>query len=337
MPRKQTEYGAAKIRPVNIDGATIFVQRNAKSIRDFKFDINEDSYNSLSLSSLAPHLINEIVDVSAWNGSRTDEISLVFVVNGDGTMAVLNTRREADVTAWSQWITGANAAVAEDGTVSGHDSIKAVAALIEDIYFATARSIGGVNVLYLETADNDMRVDAGVLKNYNLFGVGNDYTVSFATGDPLIGEECRVTVDGLVVDDITPVLSANSIPVPTSYVVDDVTTEVRIGLNFDTAVTPMPLNMLGQSGSTLIGKQRVVKVKLKVRNSLGVLVNGRRLPDRKFDVSNFDEPLISKTGNVTLEESSNWDEDQDKLVHITQVDPVPMELLGIEVVLEGAS
>ena len=40
-------------------------------------------------------------------------------------------------------------------------------------------------------------------------------------------------------------------------------------------------------------------------------------------------------GNVTLEESSNWDETEDKLVHITQVDPVPMEILGIEVVLAG--
>lgn len=333
VPRKQTEYGAAKVRPVGIDGATIFVQRNRKSVRDFKFDINEDSYNSLSLSSLAPHLINDIVDIAAWNGSRTDEISLVFVVNGDGTMAILNTRREADVAAWTQWFTGSNAVVDDDtSVVTGHDEIKAVGTVTEDIYFAVERTIDGVAVLYLEVADEDMRVDAGVLKNY---AVVADRTVTFAAADPLLGEPCRVTVDGLVVDNITPAQGANSVPMPESYPVD-ASTEVRVGLNFNTEVTPMPLNSMGATGVHLIGKQRIVKAKAKVRNTLGLRLNGSPLPDRRFDINNFDEPLTPVSTNVSLEESTNWDESEDKIVSFSQVDPAPMELLGIEVVLEGS-
>jgi hypothetical protein len=332
VPRKQTEYGAKKIRPVSIDGSTLFVQRNGKSVRDFKFDINEDSYTSMSLSSLAPHLLNNVVDITAWNGSRTDEINLVFVVNGDGTMAVLNVRREAEVMAWTQWITGKDAEVAADGTVSGHDEIKAACALTEDIYFATTRTINGVEVLYLEIADEDMLMDASVLKYYD--DLVNQYVV-FAADDPLLGTACRVTIDGLTVDSITPAVGNNLVTIAESYPIDG-NTEVRVGLNFTTAVTPMPLVATGPSGDHFIGKARIVKVKLKVRNTLGLLVNGHPIPDRRFNIDSFDAPLSPVTGNVTIEESTNWDETEDKLVNITQVDPMPMEILGLEVVMEGS-
>jgi hypothetical protein len=332
IPRKQTEYGSAKIRPIGIDGATIFVQKNRKSIRDFKFDINEDSYNSLSLSSLAPHLLNNVVDIAPWNGSITDEINLVFVVNGDGTMAILNTRREAEVTAWTQWITGANATVDDEGTVSGHDEIKAVGVVGQDIYFAVERTIDGTSVLYLEVADEDMRMDAAVAKQY--YDLDN-YYVSFSALDPLVGEECRATVDGMVVDDVTPSVGATAVPISESYTVDGFT-DIRIGLNFNTLVRPMPFNTVGgDGGQGLIGKQRIVKGKVKVRNTLGLQMNGRVLPDQQSDLVDFDDLPTPYTGNITLEESSNWDETEDKIVDFSQVDPLPMEILGIEMVMEG--
>lgn len=338
-PKNQTQYGAAKVRPVAVDGSTIFVQRTRKAIRDFNYDYEEDAYASLGLSSLAPHLINSVVDIAAWNGSGTDEISLVFVVNGDGTMAVLNTRREAEVRAWTQWITGANAEVDDNtGVVSNHDQIKAVAAAIEDIYFATVRSIGGTDVLYLEVADEDMRMDASVLKSWLAFGFGDDYETIFDINDPLIGEESRVTVRGLVVDNLTPIVGQNSIPVAESIEVDTTGSidEIAIGLNFDPMVVPMPLSPQTASGNGLIRKQRVVKIKAKVRNTVGMLINGRVIPDRFYDIDSFDSPLSPYTGNITLAETSVWDERSDKTVSFSQVDPLPFELLGIEVQMEVA-
>lgn len=332
-PKNQTQYGSAKIRPVGVDGSTIFVQRTKKAIRDFNYNYEEDAYASLGLSSLAPHLINAVADVAAWNGSSTDEISLVFVVNGDGTMAVLNTRREADVRAWTQWITGANAAVAADGVVSGHDRIKAAAAVIENIYFATARTIGSTDKLYLEIADENMRSDASVLKHYDLFGFGADYSVSFLSTDPLLGADSRVTVDGLVVSNITPVVGSNFVTMPASYLVDT-STDIRIGLNFDPMITPMPLSAQTQTGVSIIKKQRVVKIKVKVRNTVGLRIDNRPIPDRFYDTDNFDSPLTPYSGNITIEESSVWDERADKTFSLSQVDPLPMEILGTEVQLE---
>jgi len=112
--------------------------------------------------------------------------------------------------------------------------------------------------------------------------------------------------------------------------------EIEVGLNFNPEVTPMPLNTMTPMGANFMEKRRIVDVKAKVRNTLGLLVNGRALPDRYFDVDDFDAPATPYTGVHSLEETTNWDENEEKLVVFTQVDPLPMELLGIQVTMESS-
>lgn len=308
-PSNQTQYGCAKIRPVAIDGATLYIQRLGKSVRDFRYDYEEDAYNSLGLSSLAPHLFNDITDLAAWNGSAVDEIGLVFVVNGDGTAAVLNSRREANVTAWTSWDT--------------QGLFKAVAAVVQDVYFATRRTIAGVDRLFLEAMDYDCYTDAA-----------SRQTLSDATAitglSHLNGESCRVLGDGFVLTDVTPAAGAATI--------SRASDAVEIGLNFTPEVTPMPLQTLSRQtgGSTLMRSQRIVSVAVRVRNTLGLLMNGKVLADRKWDVNLLDAAAaVPVTGTFRLEESTNWDESQDKTVSFTQVDPLPMTILSIDVTMES--
>lgn len=317
-PVNQTQYGSAKIRPVAIDGATIYVQRNRKSIRDFRFDYTENAYNSLGISSLAAHLIYDVKDLAAWNGSAIDEINLVFVVNGanpdtsddafpDGTVAVFNSRKESNVQAWTIWTT--------DG------EFKAVATVLQEIFFLVKRTINGVEGLYLEQVDNDLYTDCAAT-------VTNGTASAAVTGlDHLDGEECRVRADGFVLENVTPDSGGATI--------SRAALEVEIGLNWTPAVTPMPLQTFSpSSGSNLMRKRRVTNVRAKVRNTLGLLVNGRPLPDRYFDIDDFNAPATPFTGTHKLEETTNWDQREDKLIRFTQVDPLPFELLGIDVQLE---
>ncbi len=306
VPTPQTQNGVKRIRPVSIDGTTVFVQRLGKSIRDFRFDFEQDAYASLGLSSLAPHLINNVTDLSAWQGSSTDEISLVFVVNGDGTVAVLNIRREADVRAWTNWATTG--------------LFKATATTVEEVYFAVQRTIDGTAKLFLEQTDNAMYVDSGV----NVVGgvAGNVLH--------LTGETCRVRLqtEHKVLTDQT---GGTVTPSESEFVASN----IQVGLDFDPTVTPMPLATLTPAGSNFLDKRRVVKARAKVRNTLGLLVNGRPLPDKHFDVDEFDTTKVPFSGNHALEETSNWDETDDKLITFTQIDPLPMELLSIVVDMES--
>jgi hypothetical protein len=305
-PAIQTSNGASKIRPVSIDGATLFVQRTGKAIRDFRFDFEEDSYNSLGVSSLAPHLINGALDLAAWNGSSVDEISLVFVVNADGTIAVFNSRKEANVQAWTRWTT--------------QGSFKAVGVVLEDIYFAVLRSINSVSTLFLEQIDDDFYTDCSVRKT------GAD-SFSVTGLDHLNGEESRVRADEFVLDNQTPVAGAITIERESS--------DVEVGLNFNTEVTPMPLNAMTPTGPNFLRKRRIVKARVKVRNTLGLICNDRELGDRAFDINFFDEFGGTFTGTHSIEDTTNWDEAEEKLVTFRQVDPLPMEILGFEVQMES--
>jgi hypothetical protein len=41
------------------------------------------------------------------------------------------------------------------------------------------------------------------------------------------------------------------------------------------------------------------------------------------------------TGVHTLTDSTNWDLSEEKLVEFTQVDPLPLELLAVDIQIEG--
>jgi hypothetical protein len=314
-PVLQTQYGAKRIHPVTIDGATLFIQRTGKAVRDFRYNYEEDAFDSLGVSSLAPHLIDDAVDLAAWNGSRQDEIGLVFVVNTDGTIAALNSRKEAQIQAWVQWDT--------DGL------FKAVACVFEDRYFAVKRTLNGVDQVLLEMADDDYYTDCAFQTTD--FTVVDETNATAGGGDlsPLNGEEVRIRANGFVMDNAT--VTAGEVAIAT----DMTLTLVEVGLDWTPEVTPMPLNTITPTGPNFLKKRRIVKVRGKVRSTSGLLVNGRVISDRSFDIDSFDSDAQTYSGNFSIEETTGWDEREDKLVTFSQVDPLPFELLGIEVQMES--
>ncbi|MCE5292911.1 MAG: hypothetical protein LLG14_27260 [Nocardiaceae bacterium] len=315
-PVAQTQYGAKKVRPVSIDGATLFVQRTGKSVRDFRFNFEEDAYDSLGVSSLAPHLLNDIADIAAWNGSRQDEIGLTFVINADGTAAVFNSRKEANIQAWARWTT--------------QGLFKAVGVVFQDIYFATMRTIGGVDGLWLEMVDDDHYTDCSILTtDLNIIGPGETLIGGLSGAPHLANQEVRVRGDGFTLPNATPNGSG------TLIVEGELEESCEFGLNFNPTVTPMPLNTMTPAGPNFADKRRIVKVWVRVRETQGLRCNGRVMPDRYFDIGSFDQPASPVSKWLALEESTNWDFDQDKFVVFDQVDPMPMEILGIKVQLES--
>jgi hypothetical protein len=82
--------------------------------------------------------------------------------------------------------------------------------------------------------------------------------------------------------------------------------------------------------------QRILTVRAKLRLTQGLLVNGNLLQQTQMDNFNFDSgPLPLYTGVVELEETTNWDQDEDKTLVFTQVDPVPMQILFLDTELSG--
>lgn len=312
-PAPQTKYGSAQLRPVTMDGSTLFVHRTRKAVRDYKFDFQQDAYDSLGVSALAAHLITQVADIAAWNGSQEDEIGLVFIVNGDGTVAVYNSRKETHIQAWTSWDT--------DGL------FKSVGVVQEDVYFAVQRSNGSdADGNYLEILNSECYCDSSVFQTQ-----AADTTVRGL--EHLDGVECRVlaqnTIGFLVLENETP--SGGEITVEQNV------TTVEVGRDFTTAITPMPINgaspKAGQ-GATITTKNRIANVALKVKDTLGVLINGQQINDRNFDIDDFDTGVVPFSGVLNTEKIYKWDRGDDKLVEITQEDPLPLQILFIDTTIE---
>jgi hypothetical protein len=323
-PQNQTQYGGAHIKPVMIDGNVIFVQRNLKSLRDFQFDYTVDQFNSLGISALAPNLIYNVRDISVWQGSVNDEINLMFVCNGtnpstdfdaypSGSCSVYNTRKEVGVQAWVNWQT--------------QGLFQNVGVVVQNVLFLTQRTINGVTSLFLEQPTENTFMDCSYV-NTNL----NSSTVSGLNW--LNGATCRVLADGYVLDNVVPVGGVVNL---TSDGRPYTATSVEIGLNFNPIVEPMPLQTVRwPAGTNMAHKKRITTIRAKVRETQGLYANGNLVQLAQLDNFSMDNgPLPLYTGIVELEESTNWDQTADKLVVFTQVDPLPMQILFIDVTLSG--
>jgi hypothetical protein len=333
FPTNQTQYGGAQIKPVMIDGNILFVQRNRNSIRDFQFDYTQDQFNSLGISSFAGNLVYDVQDMAAWNGSLEEEINLVFVCNGvngnvnsltnpnplpDGTCAVFNTRKEANVQGWTLWQT--------------NGEFKNVGAAIEDIFFLVQRNLNGTIALVFEQAVEGTFMDCStgqVTQSPSSAIVGLNW---------LNGVECRAIADGRVLDNVTPINGAVTLTVDGR---PWAATTYEIGMNFNPTVEPMPVQTVRwPAGSNLVHKKRIVHANIKVANTLGLLYssNGESaeiIPTSTIDTFNFDTAPAPYSGVLDLEDSSNWDRDVDKTVTFTQVDPLPFYLMYIDIELSG--
>lgn len=304
-PKKQTKYGAKQIKPVNTDGATVFIQKTGKVLRDFLFRYEEDNYSSIPLSQLASHLLNSCVDMAAWQGSGDDDANQTYIVNGDGTIAVYTNLRSQEIAAFSNWDTAG--------------SFRAVGVVDQARYVASQRSIAGVSVLYLEMMDDASFLDASVI-------YAGAATATITGLSHLNAEECRARGDGFILANVTPAAG--------SATIEQASAQVEVGLNWTPRIDTMPLNNDFGNGDNFLRKKRVVKARIDVFNTLGLLYNGQPLPDHFFDIT-FGTPASPFSGAHSLEETSNWDEGP-LVQSFTQVDPLPLHIRAFDFTVESS-
>lgn len=307
--KNQTRFGSSTTPPVNIDGATLFLDYGQSSVREFLFSWEEDAYTSNSATLLASHLITTPVDMDARRGTATEDANYVYVVNSDGTMAVFNTLRAQQVAGWTKWqTTGEIQAVTVEGT---------------EVWFAVKRTINSATVYYLEKADSDTYTDANKKQTQSA-----STTVSNLAH--LNGQSCRVRADGSIMDDATP--SSGSITLARDG------TEVEVGLDYDVTVTTMPVTSDFNNGSILTEKKRLIRIVGDFYQTLGVYVtttgtsSNVLVPERNLGESVLDAAPSSYTGikEVYL---NGWD--RLAQVTITQTDPQPFTLLGLLIEVEA--
>jgi len=299
--RPQTRLGAKPGIPIeDLNGATLFIQRQGKSLNAFQYGDNTASYQVQPLSTLSSHLLKTPIDMAARRASSTDESDRIFIVNGeDGSMAVYSILVGQNVIAPSRFTT--------DG------EFVAVSVEISDVYVIVKRTIDGNPRYSLEKFDDTFTTDAAK-----------------TSADPNIhmphlrGETVSIVRDGLV--DPNQTVPPNGV---VSFATAPATTRGgEVGLGYTVTVKTMPSEPVLSSGSVQGFKKRIIQVDALVNETQNMTINGQLIPFRKFGEDVLGKSVVPFTGMKTANGFLGFS--QTGQITISQSVPLKMTVLGLE-------
>jgi hypothetical protein len=299
--RPQTRLGSKAGIPIEeLNGASIFIQRQGKSINVFQFGDTTASYQVQNISALSSHLLKNPVDMAARRAASTDESDRLFVVNGtDGSMAVYSILVGQNVIAPSRFVT--------DGEYI------AVGVEVADVYVIVKRTVNGADNYMLEKFDANLTLDS----------VKNGGAASSVTMDQLQGETVQIIRDGVLepeqVVPASPYTITFASPATSSY---------QVGLNYTVTARTMPAEPVLSSGSVQGFKKRIIQVDAIVNSTQDMTINGKQVSFRNFGEDVLDSAVEPFTGIKTVHGLLGYSGTGQ--ITISQSVPLEMIVLGLE-------
>ena len=296
---------SSSIKPVQMDNATLFVNKSNKRLHEFTYSWEEDNFLAPDMTLLAEDLFSsaEIVDMDASQLDKT-----VWCVMGDGRLLGLTYMRAESVVAWHTHETDGyfeSVAVVSEGET-------------DVVYCVVRREVGGVTVRYVEYLEQDFDstditqaffVDSGI--------VSTGQTISGL--DHLEGLDVVALADGKVCPSMTVSSGVVTLPYTAS--------RVHVGLPFDSVCETLPLEINGLKDGSSLGRMKdVAETLLLVTKSHGCNIG--RDADNMEEVV-FNENLVFGaapelfSGHKAIA-SIGGQPDRDVRIRISQDLPLPL-------------
>lgn len=96
---RQSSVGSGEMAAHGVENTVFYVQRGGRCMREISYKLTADGYTSTDMSLLAEHLFASGVRSYVVQRGRTTRL---WVLMNDGTLAVLTTNAEQQVTAWQR-------------------------------------------------------------------------------------------------------------------------------------------------------------------------------------------------------------------------------------------
>jgi hypothetical protein len=324
--QSQTQHGSFDLEAKSVDGATLFIDQNGKTLRSYLYNFNEDAYNSTDISVLSSQLIDSPKDVAVLSGTQSEDANWVFIINQDGTGSILNTLRSQDINGFTKWIYGNNSTDNND-------------------LYIVSKLEGTTSYYWIDRWSFDYLLDAGIKisdQSNTTVQLGTNHldslTVSVSarlTSDPTgayytLPQRAVAAGGGGVNGTIT--LTADELSAGNL--------DLQIGLNFVPRLMPMPLNTNSQaiSGQNQMREKKVTRMNLRVYESAGVYIDGNPVPIRQFGAA-ADSPLgtsfTPKTG-IIQDNNCGHGWGLEVVPEITVPDPTSFHIQAIEYEVESS-
>ena len=299
--KQQTAFGMKPgIRLQNVDGSTLFIQRQGKALQEFVFSDSVQAYTSSKISLLSSHLLRSPEEMAVRVATSTDEGDRLMIVNGDdGSIACYTLLRSQNVIAPSEWTT--------DGEFLN------IGVDVDDIYVVVKRTINSSDVYYVELFDADVLLDSAKTGG----------AASSVTMDHLEAETVKIIRDGVIEADQVVSGSPYTITFATAA-----TSSYQVGINFTPEVKTLPVEPNLSSGSLKGFKKRIFEVNAELFETQALTINGKLVPFRNFGGGVLDSSVEEFTGIKTLHGILGYT--YDGQITIGQTVPLKMTLLGID-------
>lgn len=221
--QEQTTHGSAAIRGIFAGDSILYIEREARVVREFVFNLQFDKYLSPNLTVLSPEItLSGIKDVAF----QLRPAPVLWCVLNNGDMATLTYEREQAVVAWTKQIT--------DGDF---ESVAIIPGSNEDEVWVTVnRTIDTNDARYVEQFQP---IDWGTDTNDAWFvDSGLSYDGSALTDfngiDHLVAENLSIYADTLIFPD--EVVDANG-----AITIDRAASRVLVGMGFTSKLETLPL------------------------------------------------------------------------------------------------
>lgn len=301
LARKQTNDGGRKLRPLMIGPATLFIQRHGKTVYQYVYDFNRDSYTTIDLSVLAPHLTEDSTIVD-WAYQQVPN-GIVWAVRADGEMLGLTFKREHNVSGWHRHNT--------DGKFLSCTCIPGQ--LEDELWVLVEREIDGVSKWYVEKkAPESTSSDHTKHKHVDCF---SEYAHTDEITDLLYleGKEVVIVTDGAIHPSRT--VSNGKITLNKTY------NYILVGLKYVPEVRPLPEHTKLEDGTTEGAHIVVKRAQLDIYRSLGFYYGRTTERGEIMEMGKFRNishptgkaiPLFS--GYKTVSFPEGWSDDADLIV-----------------------
>lgn len=297
--RAVSRIGAREfIRVKQLQTGTLYIQRQGKALNEFAFSDTTLSYVTSSISLLSSHLLIDPQELALRQSTSTDESDTLYVLNGDGSMAVYSMLRQQNVVAPTRFST--------DGLFVD------VGVDISDVYVVVKRVFDGVDYFAVERFETELFTDCAF----------TGAAASGASGLPHEGKTLQVLCDGS--PQATEEVTAGAITFERPSV-----TRYEVGLPINVLIRTLPIEPRLSMGPRVGFKKRIVEINALLYETQNIVINGNPVPIRTFDTPMIlDEPVPEFTGTKVLNGVLGYS--QDAQITVSQTQPQKLTLLGLE-------
>jgi len=320
--RKYSNYGCIDSEVVQVADVTLFAQRGARKVREFRYigEVDVAGYAAPDITILAEHLTEGGIQEFAY---QQEPESIIWARRTDGTLLGLTYRREEEIVAWHKHVIGGSfnggQAVVESIITLPTDSGE------DELYMIVKRTINGTTKRYVE-----------VMKTFDF---GGDTTAAFFVDSGLVyAGSATTTLSGLYhLEGETMSVLANGATHADKVVsgggigLDFSATSGAVGFGYTSEMQTLRLES-GSSDGTSQGKpKRIHDITVRFHETVGAEVgtdsaNADRIFFRDSSM-NMDEAVPLFTGDKEIEFAGGFT-DGDR-IYVRQSQPLPMTVLAL--------